>query len=762
MNGAVGFQPEDEISIRDIIQILLKGKWIVLACFVVILSVVAIDTLQQDPVYQASSTLYLNNQNTTPQLGELLGASTGNRKVANEIEIIKSRLIAGHVADQLLELQRIPGTNDPIGVVGSNPGSVTRLELAQRLRGHIAARPLSREVDIIELTATSTIPAEAALIANVYAEEYVEYNRTASRARMTASREFLAEVTDRFNTELEQSENDMVSFFVQESVVAPDEEASQLIQQVSSLQQSQYETQFELGMVQTELHTLQEELRRITPKLEDMASVGNDVVIERLNQRVAELTILAEQKYARNPEQRENPTDRELLDILSQIEAIKQQLAVRMSQLVDNIIESGGIELAAPAPLMGEFGGSRFSTLRDLLQRITSKRVDVSGLQARLDMIDERLEQHKEELRLLPNKDIILSRLERSLQTREQIYMTLIQKLQEARIAEQSELGSVDIIDAAIVPTSPVRPQVQRNLMMAGVLGLVVGIGLAFLRHALDNKIRTPDELQKKGYSVTGVIPDMKSVIKTDFEGREYVAFHGRKYHSSLITLLDPISPIAEAYRSLRINIQLSRPDKAVQTIVITSPGPGEGKTVSSINLAVTLARSGRRTVYVDADLRRPNGHKMLGVPREPGLVDLIFDGTQLDLRRFTTTVDDLRLIPAGAPVPNPAEVLGSERMQQFLVELRREFDVIVLDTPPVLAATDAVLLTMHCDATIIVCSAGDTDWTMLERSWETLREVGDKIMGVVLNRFDPKAGYWGNGYGYYGIEHHFERHGDY
>ena len=257
--------------------------------------------------------------------------------------------------------------------------------------------------------------------------------------------------------------------------------------------------------------------------------------------------------------------------------------------------------------------------------------------------------------------------------------------------------------------------------MLGGVLGLLLGVGLAFTRNVLDNKVRKPEDLRKRGFNVLGVIPGMERLIRTDFDRRETVAVDGRALSTRLIALLNPLSPIAEAYRRLRTNIQFSRPDGEVRTILVSSAGPGEGKSVTSMNLAVTVAQAGQRTVYIDADLRKPVGHKMMGQSREPGLVDLLFEPGRTDYEPFASPVDNLYIIPAGRSVPNPSEIVGSQRMRDLLVSLKKDFDFIIVDTPPILAVTDALSVATQVDGVLLVCSAVETTWQAVERSNEAV-----------------------------------------
>ena len=280
------------------------------------------------------------------------------------------------------------------------------------------------------------------------------------------------------------------------------------------------------------------------------------------------------------------------------------------------------------------------------------------------------------------------------------------------------------------------------------------------MRNLLDRKVRSPEDLRDQGENVLGTVPDMQPIVESDFGGREYVDMEGRKYSTRLISLFNSLSPVSEEYRRLRTNLRFSRPDSDLQTIMITSAGPGEGKTVTASNLAVTMAQSGRRTLYLDADMRRASSHRIFGMTREPGLADVLFGphAGEGEASRFATDVENLHLMPTGQSVPNPSEVVGSEKMRNLMNRLCREFDIVIIDTPPVLAVTDPILMAGHCDAVLTVYSANQTDQEAVVRTTEALKRVGARPVGSVLNRFDPKSAYGSYGYGYgYGYEEYGE-----
>ena len=739
----------EEFSFHEILEVLFKNKWTILICFVVVLTGVALYTLQMDPEYEAKSKVLVNTQQSNVQLAELLGLEQlASRNVANEIEIVKSRKIAMRVAEQMIDIERVPGTDQVLSMLGEGRvgSEAYKLEVAQRLQYYINVQPVSRGVDIIEIIATSTVPEEAALISTTWAQEYYEHNRTASRARMTASKDFLNGIKEQFSMQLQETEDRLTDFFNQERLVVPDEEAEQLLEQIALLQRQEHQAQLQRGTAQAAIRELELEIGSIEPGLAERLSSGDNQFIEGLAREIAELDIEINRKYGRNPELEQDPSsDRNLMNWLSERDRLQAQLDERAQRLAEDQIGS-----------LGTSGQTGLGVLTTLRKQLMDRKIEARGAEVRSNLLNQQIRRYERQLGDIPGKEVILKRLQRSRETTENLYIALVEKLQEVQIAEQSELGYVEIVEEAIVPPVPVRPQVRFNLLLASICGLALGLGLAFIRNAVDNKVRRPEDLRKRGHSVVGIVPDMERIIRTDFKGQERVVVDNHEYSTRLISLLNPLSPIAEGYRRVRTNVQFAHPDGDVDTIMITSPGPGEGKTVTALNLAITIAQAGRRTLYIDADLRRPQGHRMMGLAREPGLVDILFDMLPNTIEQFATELDSyLYVIPAGRDVPNPAEVLGSRKMKNFIDRWRQEFDVILIDTPPTLLVADALILAAQSDVTLVVCSAGQTNWQAVDRCAEALKDVGAEVIGTLLNRFDAKAAYGGYKYGYgYGYEY--------
>ncbi len=739
-----GVWSTEQLSLREIIGILLKGKWLLIAAFLLVLGATALYTYTRVPEYETSSVIFVGGGQSDTGLESLLMGNS-RVKIENEVAFLKSRRLALRVAERLLETETTP-SGEPLTILSDSPSKEV---VAGRVQRRVKAAPLQKNVDMIRITATSTQPEEAALIANVYADEYQRFNTEMARARASASRRFLEGQRERIQREVQATEQALQQYMEQEGIVALDEESKALVEQISELEAQRDQTRISLGTERAYLKELEDEVNRIRPGLARQIASGYDKEIASIQNQITELELEAQTFYAKHPELRGNERQHpQLYDITLRLQKLRQRLDQLSKAYVEEALAAGGVVQG------GENSGgvgAPLAYITQLIRQITEKRIAVSGLETQLRALEKRLKEYEQRFEAIPRKSIQLARLQRAYEASDKLFMFILEKLQESRIAEESEVGNITVVDYATTPGTPVRPQPFRNLLFGGILGLLLGVGLAFGRHYLDHTVHTPEELRRWG-TVMGVVPSMDRLVKEEFEGKEKVSIDGREVDTRLITLLNPTSPVAEAYRRLRTNLQFSRVDKPVQVVVVTSAGPGEGKSITSMNLALALAQSGKRTLYLDADLRRPRGHKMLGISRSPGLVDVLFDMATFEPEQFATGIENLYVLPAGTKVPNPAEILGTRRMQEFLGVLRQSFDAIVVDTPPVLAVTDAVLVGVYSDGVLLVVNAGGTDRRQVERAVESLESVNAPLLGLLLNKFNARKayGYYGYGYGYY------------
>jgi capsular exopolysaccharide synthesis family protein len=325
------------------------------------------------------------------------------------------------------------------------------------------------------------------------------------------------------------------------------------------------------------------------------------------------------------------------------------------------------------------------------------------------------------------------TRLETSLAQYRNTYSTLVASYQQIILAEAQAANNIVVAEPATVPERPIRPRTRTNVMLATIVGVLLALGIAFLIEYLDDTVKTPDDVSRvSGLSTLGAI----ARLKESGGPRQLIAWMRVK------------SPESEAYRTLRTNIQFSSVDNPIRSLLVTSSSPGEGKSTTTANLAVVLAQTGQRVIVVDTDLRRPVLHKVFGIPNNIGLTTALLAGENLSLEDCLqpTEIGTLAVLTSGPIPPNPSELLGSHRMQHLIEVLAQAADIVIFDSPPVLAVTDAVVLGRQVDGVLVVADAGNTREHALAQATAELQKTGANVLGVALNRLDTRRG----GYYYY------------
>jgi tyrosine-protein kinase Etk/Wzc len=347
--------------------------------------------------------------------------------------------------------------------------------------------------------------------------------------------------------------------------------------------------------------------------------------------------------------------------------------------------------------------------------------------------------------------------LQQNVQSIQQMASQLQQELQKAKIAEAVEAGQVEIVELASGPGSQIPTGNQRRMMLGILLGLILGVGAAIVLDALNDSIRRRSDVEKllKVPSLA-VIPRIsstvgnKNLLQRSLPRRKRNGMPLAPHRDGdLVTITNVASSGAEAFRTLRTNLMYSQAVQALHSLVITSAAPGEGKSLTAANVAVSLAQQGLRVLLIDMDLRRARLHRMFRVPREPGITELILGTVQQDDAIHPTSVTGLYLLTSGKLPPNPSELIGGDSTRRTLESLAEGYDVMVVDTPPLLAASDAAVLATHVDGVILVLRAGSTDIAAAQQSMEQLRAVGARVVGAVLNDPDTKVPEYGAYYRY-------------
>jgi capsular exopolysaccharide synthesis family protein len=361
-------------------------------------------------------------------------------------------------------------------------------------------------------------------------------------------------------------------------------------------------------------------------------------------------------------------------------------------------------------------------------------------------LLRQAFQQQKVKALEMKEKGIQYNILKREADTNRELYKGLLMRMKEAGVSAGITASNIQIVDPAELPTRPYKPNKRQNLLLAAVVGLFLGVGLAFFFEYLDNTIKTPEDLEQWAR-----LPSFGMVPEVSTNGGRKRLEKGASYPVELITYGYPKSMLSEAYRSIRTSILLSSSEKPPKMIAVTSPNPGEGKTTTVINTAIALSQTGAQVLIIDADMRKPRIHKIFNHENGAGLSNFLSGHGDLESIVKKSEVPNLFYIPSGPIPPNPSELLGSNLFKKMLVGLGARFDHILVDSPPVLGFADAIILSSSVDGVILTVLGGKTPRETLQRAKEAIQQTQTKILGVVINRVDIRR----SDYGYYYYQYH-------
>jgi non-specific protein-tyrosine kinase len=402
--------------------------------------------------------------------------------------------------------------------------------------------------------------------------------------------------------------------------------------------------------------------------------------------------------------------------------------AIQVQPVRDTTLIEVRVEGADPAEAAA-IANSLVVEFADSNQELQASRYAASkdSLSAQLDEMNRQIETTTEQIAALGSAGETQTerdRLEANLAQYRQTYAYLLQSYEQVRLAEAQSTSNVIQAEPATTPERPIRPRTFTNTLLAMVVGLLFAAGLVFLIEALDDTLKGPDQVTAQlGLPVLGLVT-------------RHPTSDGQP-----VTLAQPRAPVSEAFRSLRTNIQFASVDKPLRTLLVTSPTPAEGKSTVAVNLGVVLAQGGKRVALIDADLRRPRVHKLLGLTNRNGISEL-FVQEQLSLNGALqpSAAENLFALTSGDLPPNPAELLGSEKMAEIIRLVASEVDLLVIDSPPVIAVTDSSVLAPRVDGVLLVLKPGVTQLGAARQTVAQLQRLGANLLGVVLNEVDFKS----------------------
>ncbi|MFQ5674957.1 MAG: polysaccharide biosynthesis tyrosine autokinase [bacterium] len=372
------------------------------------------------------------------------------------------------------------------------------------------------------------------------------------------------------------------------------------------------------------------------------------------------------------------------------------------------------------------------------MQEIRSLEMEVNSLTAKIQRLRRNLSR-------LPAQQQRLGELTREQQSVEKKYLTLLSEYRDAQLNEAVKSEEIEILDPAILPEFPKGLNKKVQASLGGVLGFALGVMFAFLLEFFDKSLKTVDDVKRfLKLPVLGTIPQIDFSDVPDFQDSEKI----KQIDQQLVTHDYAPTPIGEAYRSLRTNLLFSKEAGRIQSMVVTSTEPGDGKSFTTANLSITFAQLKTNTLLIDGDLRRGVLHNTFGLPKEPGFTNYLTRMVPLQNVLHETHIPNLTLISCGSLIPNPSELLGSQQMQKFLDDVRRKYELVIFDSPPLNAATDAVVIGTQVDAALMVIRAGKTKREFADQKLDLFSNVPAKVMGVVLNGTTSDMAH--PGYSYY------------
>ena len=704
--------PSHDSGLGEYVRVLIKRKWIVITCLATIFSVVAIATLRMTPIYEASGSIEVNKPDASLNFQNSATFSLDYydpTELETEIKILQSDLLALQVIREL-NLDRRPefGGNVPPSPsldlapdpLQADPARASALLAGFKGNLRVALSPSSR---IIEIHYRSSDSQMAASVVNTLMQTYVDNNiKSRFESTMQASDWLQKQLVD-MQMKVETSQEKLVRYQKEHEILGIDEKQNittakldELNKELTAAESERMDKEAFYQLVQSGDPDAIASAAGTT----DAQGAGVQAasqLLDSLRSRQADLKIQVADLNTQF-----GPAYPKVNQLNNQLKEVDSQIQAEMKKIV--------------AKVRGQY---------------------MTSLQ-RENMLRDALEKQKQEANKLNESAIEYNLLKRDSETYRTLYEGLLQKLKEAGVSAGLKANNFHIVDSARPATSPVEPNIPRNLGFGFALGLATGVGLAFLLEGLDNTIRTTEQAQAvSGLASLGMIP-LGSKAARDGASSKRLVIASSKEAVELVTQVRPQSQMAESYRALRTSLLLSNLGAPPKVIMVTSALPQEGKTTTSINCAVVLAQKGVRVLLVDADLRRPSIHKTLGMGPRSGLSNVLTGSTTLEqVIAHPSILPNLHVLPAGTPPPNPAELLASTNMRDVLVQLGEQYDHIVLDTPPSLSVTDAVVLSQRADAVVLVIRSGQTTKQALRRARDILARVNAKVVGVLLNAVD-------------------------
>jgi capsular exopolysaccharide synthesis family protein len=705
-----------EPHLYDYLLILRKHQWLILSFLLAVVTITAIGTFRMQSVYVATARIEIDRENANILPFQGTDPYDSMMDLENYIETQSRILTSETMALQTIRSGILSGQADFTGDSSASDaittGSLANMKPPPELGAFLASLSVKRVANsrLMDVSFESTNPLLAAQVVNAHIKNFIEQNFQSRYEATSRASTWLTDQLSELKIRVQKSEDARITYERQNQIWSLDGDKQNVA----------------------------------TQRLADLNKQLTDAQSERMRkQSLFEYAKAGDVDSV--PQIRDNPA---VQDLLHKRTEVYSQYSDALNQYGPNFPKVQRFQSQ-----LKELDVAVDKEKKAAMSRLES---DYREARQREQLLTQALEQQKAEVNQMSERMVQYSILKREAEANKALYDGLLTKLKEAGISAGLRSSNIRVVDPAMIPTYPTRPAKSRNIALSFLVGLVGGIGLALLREYMDNTIKSPDDIE-----TLARLPSL-AVVPTfsEFNGDrprvkllKGVSTNGHDKRIELVAQHLPKSQMSEAFRALRTALLLSQADHPPQVILVTSALPREGKTTAAANLAVTLAQLGDRTLLIDADLRKPGVGRLLnlGNGKYAGLSSYLAGVSSLDLVTIQhPAIPNLSAIPTGPLPPNPADLLSSHNMTDAIAELRTKFKFIVIDSPPIMAATDAVILSVKTDGVLLVVRSGETPKEAFTRTRDLLLSVKCHLLGVVLNAVDSSAPDYYYSYRYY------------
>ena len=703
-----------------LLGVVWKRKWIVVLFLAATLAGTLFHTMKQPRIYRATATLVIDRSspNVLSGIKEVVElGSTGywglRRYFKTQYEIITSRALAQAVVDRL-------GLDNDLHFLGIDPADMPPEEIEAKIAasdpaGMLATRVRAEPLEdsfMVYVHVEDQNPEFAARLATAVAQTYRDENLAFKRRAINRAQNDLEKLVDRLRTEKENSAESLLSYERDNQVGTLANRRNAIDVRMKLLNQRTAEFGADLAAAKAAYAQVKKYRRRRDVSKVSYGAILKSRIVQSLKTEAIE--VRAELAKAKVTYLSQHPKVIQLKARLKDVESM-------LRREVRNEIDSIRLQIR-----------EKSATLKNLtkeLNRLRGNELDLAAQELEYGWLKQRAEESKT------------------------VYDQVSRRLLETRISEQVETNNVWLLDEAIMPGAPVSPRVRMNIIMGIFFGLIGGMAFAFLFELADNSVKTDHDLEQLVQApVLGLMPiiyeqpELGTGVNADVGESE-----DKPPDPALIVFQNPKSLSAEYCRSIRTNLMFMSPDEPIQSLLITSANPREGKTTVSASVAITMAMSGSKVVLVDTDMRRPRLHKVFTVDESTGMSSALISGNSVAEFCQPTIVPNLSVIPCGPIPPNPAELFHTRRFTEVVEQLKGLFDYVIFDSPPVLAVTDSLIIGKHVDGVMMVVRAGNTSKGAVVQSRRRMDAIGVRLYGCVMNQVDAQAKNYRYHYHYYG-----------